>query len=892
MDPERLRRLNVLLETALDLPVLEREAWLRTLPPEEQPLGPLIARLLARTGVETGTFLSQPLAVNVDDLEGMLQPPDAAGDHVGPWRLLSELGAGGMATVWLAERIDGAMQRQVALKLPLAGWSPGLTQRMVRERDILASLEHPGIARLYDAGTTAAGRPWLAMESVAGVAIDVHCRSLALDVPSRLRLFLQVAQAVAHAHARLVVHRDLKPSNILVTPAHSVRLLDFGVAKLMADEARPEAGLTQMLGLAVTPDYAAPEQVSDRPATVATDVYSLGVVLYEMLTEVRPYRLPRANAAALEAAILAADVPLASTRVSGRLARQLRGDLDNVLDKALQKDPTRRYASVESMAADVQRHLDGEPVLARPRGRSYRAKKFLARHRWPLAALSSVLLASTAGMAVALWQAHEAHKQEAAAWQSLELAEASFDFASEAIMGSVKAGESISLNTLLDRTLAIAERSFGGDPTQRAVAVDAAASWLMAADRREEAEKLLARALVSFPSGFQMAFVGELRCKRGHALVALGRHAEGVRELQAGLAENPAVQGASAYCLQRLALAASQANDRRAELDFMLRAEQALASERRHSPIKQAHMLADVAAALASNGHTDEAAARYDRALDQLAASGREDSPMGLSVRNGWALSMLIAGDPRAALEGFERVIESERRSAADGAVSTYLLANQLAALNLLAQYDEALAVAARLQRQATVTGNEAQQLRAFAGLGLALAHRGQVELANAALDEGATIVRQGRVPAVGTAVMAYRAARAAAWQVQGRFAEAHEAYSQLATDLEALGVKGAAVAYALAGRSEVALSLGHAQEAQASAERALADAQQLQGQRPRSFATARAWLARARAQHALGHLVQARESIRLAHAMLAASVGSEHPLSVEAARLQRIWLE
>ncbi len=291
-----------------------------------------------------------------------------------------------MATVWLAERADGALQRQVALKLPHAGWTAGLAQRMARERDILAALEHPHIARLYDAGTTAAGRPWLAMERVEGVTLDEFCREQRLDVAARLRLFLQVADAVAYAHARLIVHRDLKPSNILVTARGEVKLLDFGVAKLLEDDAPAAANLTQQIGRAVTPDYASPEQVSGRPVTVASDVYSLGIVLYELLTGERPYRVERYSAAALEDAIMHADVAAASTRVAGdrKLARRLRGDLDTIVDKALRKDIAQRYPSVESMAADLRRHLEGEPVWAQPPSWRYRTGKFVRRHglRW------------------------------------------------------------------------------------------------------------------------------------------------------------------------------------------------------------------------------------------------------------------------------------------------------------------------------------------------------------------------------------------------------------------------------------------------------------------------------------------------------------------------------
>jgi len=425
-DAERLRRINALLESALALPETERETWLQSLPAEQQPLVPALNAMLARAAVETDSFLRRPVEVALDALDALDPEPDRPGDRIGRYRLVREIGVGGMATVWLAEPVDDALQRQVALKLPRTGWSQGLAQRMARERDILASLEHPRIARLYDAGITAEGRPWLAMECVDGLPIDRHAREHRLDVAQRLRLFLQVADAVAHAHARLVVHRDLKPSNILVTPQGEVRLLDFGVAKLLEQDAPPSSQLTQLLGRALTPDYASPEQVAGKPVGVATDVYSLGVVLYELLAGQRPYRLGRDSAAALEEAILAADVPPASTRTAGdrRLARQLRGDLDTILEKALRKNQRDRYASVESLAADIERYLAGEPILAAPHSRSYRLGKFVRRHRLQVGAGLAVGVAVVAGAGVSMWQAKRAVEQAALAQRETQRAQA------------------------------------------------------------------------------------------------------------------------------------------------------------------------------------------------------------------------------------------------------------------------------------------------------------------------------------------------------------------------------------------------------------------------------------------------------------------------------------
>jgi eukaryotic-like serine/threonine-protein kinase len=427
---QRLRSVNALLQTALALSQEERATWIGTLPPDQQEFVPLLQSMLARAAVETDTFMQRPagLALGSDVDEESIA--EKLGDQVGPYRLISELGAGGMATVWLAERVDGVLNRQVALKLPRAGWGLGLSQRMARERDILGALAHPRIARLYDAGVTDQGRPWMAMELVSGVPIDQYCRERMLDVQARLRLFLQVADAVSHAHARLIVHRDLKPSNILVTTQGDVRLLDFGVAKLLEDDPARAANLTQLMGRAVTPDYASPEQVSGRAVGVGTDVYSLGVVLYELLTGSRPYKLARASAAALEEAIIGADVPLASSRVQADkpLARQLRGDIDAIVAKALRKEPAKRYASVESMAADIERHLCGEPVLAQPQGRWYSARKFIARNRLQVGAVLAVALAILAGAGAALWQASAAREQATIARREAQRAQTAQNF--------------------------------------------------------------------------------------------------------------------------------------------------------------------------------------------------------------------------------------------------------------------------------------------------------------------------------------------------------------------------------------------------------------------------------------------------------------------------------
>jgi len=260
MTPEALARLSTLLDEALALDETAREAWLAALPGDAADLAPTLRKLLARRSAEeTRDILERPLhfgaTAHADPGTTVFQP----GDAVGPYRLLRALGHGGMGEVWQAERADGTLKRKVALKLPHVSWAPGLAERFAREREILASLEHPNIARLYDAGFDAHGRPYMALEYVEGLPIDAYCNRRALPVAGRLRLLLQVADAVAFAHSRLVVHRDLKPGNILVTEDGHARLLDFGIAKLMEGDSAQETALTRVGGRALTLDYASPE---------------------------------------------------------------------------------------------------------------------------------------------------------------------------------------------------------------------------------------------------------------------------------------------------------------------------------------------------------------------------------------------------------------------------------------------------------------------------------------------------------------------------------------------------------------------------------------------------------------------------------------------------------
>jgi serine/threonine protein kinase/tetratricopeptide (TPR) repeat protein len=407
----RWGEISALLDEALALPPDERARWLEALGGDSASLKDTLRELLDE-GVETNELLATLPRLALAPAPDAAASEPAAGLLVGPYRLISELGRGGMGSVWLAERADGQLKRRVALKLPRLAWGTATAERLARERDILASLAHPYVARLYDAGVDAQGRPYFAMEYVDGQPIDAWCTQRGVGVPARLRLLEQVCEAVAHAHARLVVHRDLKPGNILVTAEGEVRLLDFGIAKLMEGDRTAETALTALSGRALTLDYASPEQIAGAPLGTASDVYSLGVVAFELLAGARPYRLKRGSAAELEEAIASVDAPRASdVAADPARKRALRGDLDAILAKALRKRPEERYGSVAEFAEDLRRRRDGEPVLARPEGRLYRLGKFAVRHRLGVGAGAAVLVALVTASVVSLWQARLAQQQ-------------------------------------------------------------------------------------------------------------------------------------------------------------------------------------------------------------------------------------------------------------------------------------------------------------------------------------------------------------------------------------------------------------------------------------------------------------------------------------------------
>ncbi len=431
VEPERWRRVCEVFDAAVEMEPSAQRAYLERVARDDPLVAAEVAPLLRHDHEDDD--LRRLIGETAASLHASTAAP---GSTIGAYRLVSELGYGGMGTVWLAVRDDDAYRQQVAIKLLRGTTNEELQARFRTERQILASLEHPNIARLLDAGTTDDGTPYVVMEYIRGRPIDRYCAEEELTTEQRLELFCQVCLAVQHAHRNLIVHRDIKPANILVDAAGTPKLLDFGIAKLLDASLLPQPAPETRTGATVlTPRYASPEQIRGEPIATTADVYALGVLLYELLTERRPYRLKTHDPLELARAVCEQEPLPPSTVVTtppddqsepppdaARLSRRLAGDLDNIVLMALRKEPPQRYGSVEDIANDVRRHLGRLPVTARPSTLRYRIGKFISRYRWGLTAAAATAVVMVAATIVSMTQMRAAVRARAIAEQERAVA--------------------------------------------------------------------------------------------------------------------------------------------------------------------------------------------------------------------------------------------------------------------------------------------------------------------------------------------------------------------------------------------------------------------------------------------------------------------------------------
>jgi serine/threonine-protein kinase len=888
LDPDRWRIVSPYLDRALELPEDERTTWLRSLRSEDPTLADEVAALLddrraaSREGFLDGRAAGAPSRVG-------------RGDAVGAYTLESWIGQGGMGTVWRARRSDGRFEGQAAVKLLNAGrMGREGTERLAREGSVLARLRHPHIAHLADAGVSEAGQPYLVLEHVDGERIDAYCDREALSVEARARLFMDVLAAVAHAHSKLVVHRDIKPSNVLVTREGQVKLLDFGIAKILEGEG---PALTREGAGALTPQYAAPEQVTGGEITTATDVYALGLLLYELLAGRHPAEDALTSPAQLLRAITETDPPRLSEAVAAlpgeaarhvasrrgatpdRLRRQLAGDLDTIVGKALEKNPQDRYASAAAMADDLRRHLGHEPIEARRGGVGYRAAKFARRHRTPVALAAAALVALCAGLLGTAWQAREAARQRDIALAQLERAEGINEFTGYLLGEAVPGGQAVTMLELLRRAERMIERRYARDEALGVELLVNVADVYEVLEDTANAERTMRRAYEASQRVLDPVVRAGAACGWARVQALLARPAEAERHFDEGLGyvtPDARFDKIAAGCLIDRAYVASVSGHTAATV---ANAEAAIARLARRPGAfaeTRSNALHVAALGLDMQGETARADRAFAAAMQELERMGHVETSAAAVLLNNWALTR-ASSDVLGALRLQERAIAILEAEDGGGGVSPGFLSNQGRLLLRLERPADAASAYARARRTAQAHDN----LRnvGSAGLGLARAERrlGRLDEAASTLEEAgralratlpaghhllADLVREEGLLAAARGDRETGLARLAeAVRLHEAATERHVGHVETLLDLAALEIGAARVA-----------------EASAHLTAAFDLAEALRGGAPHSAWVGLGLAQRARLESARGDAPAARRALEEAIGHMVPTLGEDHP--------------
>jgi serine/threonine-protein kinase len=721
---DQWRALSPLLDKALELEGEDRSTWIRSQDPElayqlELVLGEY--RLLAEEGFLENRVIELP-------------PTDAtlAGKTLGVYKLISQIGQGGMGSVWLAERNDGRFERQVAIKfLNLALMGKAGEERFRREGKILALLAHENIADLIDAGVTNAGQPYLVLEYVDGDQIDRYCNQNHLSVRDRIHLFLDVLSAVAKAHSNLIVHRDLKPSNILVRNDNKVKLLDFGIAKLI--EGETDTGSRHVFtigGNALTPEYAAPEQLQGEQITTATDVYALGVLLYLLLTGQHPTAPAGRNTPVeLVRAIVDVEPPRASEVVSSntsfsqaashaagmaasseRLRRILRGDLDTILGKALKKDPAERYPSVTAFAEDLGRHLKNQPIGARPDTLAYRAVKFLRRNRVAAGLSLLAFVTATAGLVGTLLQARTARIQRDLALHQLVRAERTADLNELLLSDVAPMGKPLRADQLLQREESVIEHEHNLDAANHIELLLSLGNQYSGEDDNKSAFRVLDQAYQLSRHSGDPSIRAKASCVLASAMVPVGELARAETLFQEGMHE---LGNAKSYPSERSSCLLSGSeiayrNGNSTEAITRGRAsEETLQSSPSHWNLQELNVLINLAGVLGDAGKFREADRTFTRASALMTDLGYDDTQKAVKLFNDWALTLTYDGRELEAEKIYRRAIDISRTDQTDSTVPATLLYNYAGVLRELGRSNEALSYLASAAMKARQSNDQ-----------------------------------------------------------------------------------------------------------------------------------------------------------------------------------------
>ena len=905
--PDRWRALIPYLDLVLDLPEEQRAAWIQDLRQRDAAMAAELQALLEkREALDRQGFLEAAPVVHAPE-------PSLAGQTIGDYTLRSLLGQGGMGSVWLADRSDGRYQGQAAAKLlnpSLVG--RGGEARFKREGSILARLRHPHIAHLIDAGVSATGQPYLILERVDGLRIDRYCDEHRLPVEERIRLFLDVLAAVSHAHANLIVHRDIKPSNVLVTHDGQVKLLDFGVAKLLeAEGARELTALTREGVSALTPEYAAPEQLTGGDVTTATDVYSLGVLLYVLLAGRHPAGGDRRTPAELVRAIVdtePARASVAATAENGptgpadvaerrgttprKLHGALRGDLDNIVAKALKKRPAERYLSAEAMADDLRRHLDQRPVQARADSLGYRGRKFAARNRLALTATTVTVAALVTGAGVAVWQARSARLQRDRALVQLHRAEATNDLASFLLSEATpSAGRPISNAELLARGEALVDRRFAQDPELRVHMLLTLAEryheneqydrWQSAVDRAFSASRATADAGLRARAG----------CAKAAALDDQGRVAESDAMLAAalrGVTGRPEAESDEASC--RVA-EANMAN-RRGDAAWAARAaERAVAlEETRRGPAGSGlEALFVLANAYLVGERTTAADGAFRRLTTEMERQGRGDTREAALVLNNWSTMLINEGQQLQAVPLAEKAIRIARERDSEHGANPVLLRTYATVLCVVGRCPEAVPVAEEAVAKSPSTASLRRRYGALGTAAIVEARAGNLARAQELLGEAGRLLEAGRAEMPGQqAVLERRQAQLAL--LRGDAAAAVALAERAASRQEDLRIDTHSEMQLMLVLAEARNETGDFDGARTAAERALTILRAAPEPMPRSSYVGQAHLERGIALAGRGDIRGGRDELGQALDHFRATLGPDSPSTRRAlAQLERL---
>ena len=714
-NPANWSRLSLLLDELLDLQGPERQVRLEAMRTDNPELGDELAALLSDSqSQEVKDFLAKPLLNAVD------QPPEStlAGQRLGAYVLESPLGQGGTGSVWRARREDGRFTGAVAIKLlHLSLLGRAGAERFKREGDILARLTHPNIAHLLDAGVTAGGQPYLVIELVEGERIDRHCDQKQLSVEAKLALFDKVLAAVAHAHTHLVIHRDIKPGNILVTPDGTVKLLDFGIAKLLEDEttAAEATELTRDGGRVLTPEYAAPEQLRGEAITTATDVYALGVLLYQLLSGRHPTAPASGTSAEVVRATLETDAQVLSrAATTPGLRHQLQGDLDNITAQALRKLPSERYGTVAAFAEDLRRHRAHEPVSARPDSLGYRTRKFVRRHRGAVAASALTLFAIVGGLVGTVWQAQRAEQQAARADQEkkealkqLDLSEAMNELMTVAL-GPVS-DKPLSVADVLRRGETMVDKQFNDAPEIRAFLKMRLADMWSHGTEMKQMEALLLDARSAAQSIGDTATVTSADCKLSRLATDRGDFEGARRQLNESIArlgkDHPDLWEPIVVCLKRRAQTNREQGLNEAALADIEQAIALFSTPRRGQTRALLDLRATKAFILGSMGRLGPAVQAYDSMLDDLKKRGSFETTSEASTLNNFAVVLLQAGQILRARTTLEQAMKLGQGPGAARTTSWAQKSNYALALTLQGKTDLSVPIAEEALTQAIESG-------------------------------------------------------------------------------------------------------------------------------------------------------------------------------------------